>query len=303
MRNNAMLFCMMNTSPNWDHYKTFFLVLQKGSLSAAAKMLGVKQSTVGRQIESLEKDLGVTLFTRSPKGLRPTDAAIRLKPHLEILASASEALVRDVQADDNAVSGTIRITTSETVGFDILPRVLGEIQLKFPLIKFEISITDNYQDLLSREADIAIRSGPLDQKAILAKKVGDLEMGLFGSKEYMRGKKHPRTDEDLKDYALIGLEQNSERMRRASKLAPLLGRTDFTYLSNNMLMHSRLVDAGCGLGLCWADKARTDRVRILPEVHGAIYTLWVAMHEDLKKNRKYRAVFSELAVSLKAHLA
>lgn len=303
MRIHAMLFCMTTTSPNWDHYKTFLLVLQKGSLSAAAKTLGVKQSTVGRQIESLESDLGVTLFSRSPKGLRPTDAALRLKPHLEILASATEALVRDVQADDKTISGIVRITTSETVGFDILPRVLNKIQSKLPLVKFEISITDNYQDLLSREADIAIRSGPLEQKAILAKRLGDLEMGLFGSKEYFKGKKHPKTDEDLKDHVLIGLEQNSERLRRVSKTAPLLGRTDFTYFSNNMLMHSKLVDAGCGLGLCWVDKTRNDRVRVLEKEHAAFYTLWVAMHEDLKKNRKYRAVFSEIAGGMRGYLS
>ena len=302
MRNSAMLFCMANFKPSWDHYRSFLMVLRTGSLSAAARELGLKQSTIGRQIETLEQDLGVALFTRSQKGLRATDAGVRLRPHLETLAAASEALIRDVQADDTEISGTIRLTTSDTVGFEILPKILIDLRSKFPMIKIEISISDEIQDLLSREADIAIRAGSLDQNAIIVKKAGELEMGLFASKEYMRGKKIPKSDEDLKDHCLIGFDKKTDRVRKASNFAPLLLRTDFSYACDSVALHSRFVDAGCGLGLCWVDRSRTDRIRILPDIHSAKFTLSVAMHEDLKKNRKYRAVFNEVANSLKLHL-
>ena len=109
---------MSETEPSWDLYGAFLAVMQGGSLSAAARSLGVAQPTVRRQVEQLEQQLGVVLFTRAPNGLVPTELARATLPYAESLAATARALVRSVSGSTAADRGTVRVTCSEVVGVE-----------------------------------------------------------------------------------------------------------------------------------------------------------------------------------------
>ncbi|HEY0254820.1 MAG TPA: LysR family transcriptional regulator, partial [Kofleriaceae bacterium] len=252
--------------------------------------------------EALEAELGVSLFTRSPSGLRPTATALRLRPHLDALGTTAEALVRDATAADASYGGTVRITTSETVAMEILPRLLRELQPQVPTTKFELSVSNGTEDLLSRQADIAIRTMPTVQQAILAKKVGEIEMGLYGSRAYFRERAVPRTQEELRQHAVIGYDELNERVRSFASRLPSFERNDFTYMTDNVTLYAHLVDAGCGIGLCRVVENRPDRVRVLAESYRLRYRVWVAMHENLKASRTHRAVFTHMTRALRQQL-
>src|SRR5580693_174962 len=106
---------------SWDHYRTLLAVLAEGSLSGAARSLGLSQPTVGRHIETLEGELGAPLFTRSASGLAPTEAALALRPHAETMAAAAEALVRTASGEADAAAGVVRITAAHVVSVEVLP--------------------------------------------------------------------------------------------------------------------------------------------------------------------------------------
>jgi DNA-binding transcriptional LysR family regulator len=297
-----MHFRMGPQDPDWNLYRALHAVLRLGSLSAAARELGVQQSTIGRQIEALEQDLGGTLFTRSSRGLRPTALALTLRPHLDTLSAATQALVRDAQRGEVA-SGLVRLTTNEVIGAELLPAALREVQQSQPGLRFEISMTSSVENLLARAADIAIRTVAPAQQALMARKIGELEIGLFAHREYLKGRALPQTPADLSAHRVIGYDEERAHIRVLKAQLPPFERASFAYLTDNWDMHARLVDAGCGVGFCRVDPAHTQRVRILPESYAFRFGVWVAMHEDLKSHPRYRLAFRSLCAALVPRLA
>src|SRR5262249_18208507 len=124
----------MASAPSWDHYQTLLAVLATGSPTPPAPELGLSQPTAGRPLEQLEAALGLPLFPRSPQGLNPTDFARDLKPHIQNMASAAEAALRDASGETQSVAGVIRITAAEVMGAEVLPAILSEFADKHPAV-------------------------------------------------------------------------------------------------------------------------------------------------------------------------
>ena len=123
----------MARAPDWDLWRSFLAVMDAGSLSGAARGLGIAQPTVGRHIEALEAALeSGPLFTRSPGGLRPTRAAQALEPHARAMATAADTLVRTASGDADEVRGVVRLTASEIAAVEILPPILTEFREAWP---------------------------------------------------------------------------------------------------------------------------------------------------------------------------
>jgi DNA-binding transcriptional LysR family regulator len=153
----------MDATIDWDIYRYFLAVLDSGSLSAAARQLLSTQSTVSRQIARLERQLGVSLFTRSPEGLLPTAAALGLREPAQAMANAVAALQRGVQ--DSSEHSVLRITVPEVVGVEVLTPLLARYQQAHPSVQLQLSIAEHNEDLLRREADLAVRMAPPQQAA------------------------------------------------------------------------------------------------------------------------------------------
>src|SRR6478609_9570878 len=148
---------MNSTEPGWEHYRSFLAVYREGSLSGAARALGLTQPTVGRHLDALETALGTSLFTRSQNGLRPSTGAAALVPHVEAMASAAAALGRAASGEALEERGAVRVTASEMVGIEVLPPALAGFREAHPLIDVELVLSNRTADLSRRDADIAIR--------------------------------------------------------------------------------------------------------------------------------------------------
>src|SRR3984957_20409953 len=213
---------MAGTTPSigWELYRSFLGVLKEGSLSGAARALGVAQPTVGRHIAALEKSLRLVLFTRSPTGLLPTEAALALQIHAESMEITAAALERTAASQGAGISGVVRITASDVIGDEVLPTVLARLRHDHPDLKIELVLTNRVQDLLRREADIAVRMTPPRQETLIARHIGRIEIGLHASRQYLATHGTPRNIAELAQHTLIGFDRETAFIRSARKALP-----------------------------------------------------------------------------------
>lgn len=295
---------------SWDYYRTFLSVLRDGSLSAAARELGITQPTVGRHIGALEDAIGYQLFIRSPHGLVPTDAAIALKPYAENLAATASALMRAASGEVGKIEGAVRISASDVIGVEILPPIIAALQEAHPKLEIELSLSDTIEDLLRREADIAIRMTEPVQDAIVMRYVGNFRVGFHASKDYLQRMGTPLSKQDMAEHRLIGFDRKTpfirailQRMKKDTPSLPDADQIPFAIRADSNLAQLAMVRAGAGIGMCQIGLGKEDErlQHVLPEMEVALHT-WVAMHENLRTSPRCRAVFSALVDGLKAHL-
>jgi len=295
----------MASEIGWELYRSFLGVLKEGSLSGAARELGVAQPTIGRHIAALEKALNLALFTRSPTGLRPTDSALALESHAAAMASTAAALERAAASQGEGVRGVVRITASEVIGVEVLPPIIGDLHARYPDLKVELVLTSRVQDLLRREADIAVRMTPPRQESLVARRIGAVELGLYARQEYLERRGTPRNSSELAQHTIIGFDQMTAFMRSFSKSSPVFSRDLFSLRTDNDLAQLALIRAGAGIGLCQVPVAKRSEglLRILPRQVSLPLETWITMHEDLRARPGCRVAFEALRVGLTEHVA
>lgn len=294
----------MNSEIGWEFYRSFLAVLREGSLSGAARNLGITQPTAGRHIDRLEQLLGLTLFIRSQTGFLPTEEAIALKPHAEVMESAAQALVRAATIQGEGISGIVRVTASEVIGIEVLPPIVAALREQYPELRIELVMTNRVQDLLHREADIAVRMSPPLQGQLIARHIGQLELGLHALPSYLARHGTPLNGEDLDRHALIGFDQLTPFIRAATKSLPGFERDRFAMMTDSDVGQLALIRAGAGIGICQAPLAQRSPqlVRVLPSLYALKLDTWIVMHENLRSSRSCQAVFGALASGLQAHM-
>lgn len=286
--------------PGWDHYRSFLAVIDHGSLSAAARELGLTQPTIGRHIALLEEALGHPLFSRSSSGLLPTEQAEALVPHARGMAHAAAALQRTASGMAGKVEGTVRISASEIVGVEVLPFLLAPLQVLHPGLEFELSARDEVEDLLRRQADIAVRMTEPKQEALLARFIGNIALRFHAHRDYLARYGMPKHMGDLKDHKLVGFDRQRAYLRAMMKRFPEAADAHFSFRADSNLAQFAAIRAGLGIGICQVELARRhpELVPVLPGFSMPLPT-WVVMHEDLKTSPRCRAVFDALCDGLK----
>lgn len=290
--------------PGWELYRSLLSVLDEGSLSGAARALGITQPTVGRHMAALEQSLGQSLFTRSPTGLVPTEAALALRPYLQTLASTVAALQRAATGHGNGVSGTVRITASEVMGVEVLPPMLQRIRARHPKLVLELALSNTVQDLLRRDADIAVRMVPPQQSVLIARRIGRIPLGLHAHRDYLERAGRPRTLDDLRGHTLIGFDRETAFHRAMAKSVGPLRRERFALRTDSDLAQLAALRAGFGIGVCQVPIARRDPAlqRVLARQVTWPLDTWLTMHEDLRHTPRCKAVFDALAEELAAYV-
>ena len=287
---------------SWDLYRTFGAVLREKSLSGAARCLGITQPSVARHVDALEAGLGVSLFVRTARGLSPTDAALELKPYADLLASTSAAFLRTAESRVGEVRGTVRISASEVVGVEHLPPILTGIRRRHPDLTIELMLSNAADDLLTRDADIAVRMFRPTQNALIAKHVGAFRLGLHARRDYLARRGVPETLDQLKDHDIIGYDVETPALRALSRRYPMLGRVVFALRVDSDLAQLAAIRAGYGIGVCQIAVAAEDPdlTRVLADDFGGDLETWVVMHEDMRENARCRVVFDALVTHLSA---
>jgi DNA-binding transcriptional LysR family regulator len=295
----------MARAPDWDLWRSFIAVMDAGSLSGAARRLGIAQPTVGRHIEGLEAALeGGPLFTRSPGGLRPTRVAMALEPHARAMASAADTLVRTASGDADDVRGVVRLTASEIAAVEILPPILTEFRETWPAVDIELVASNRLEDLLHRDVDIAVRMARPAQDALFARKVGAINLTFFAHRSYLQKHGEPRTMDELRFHTLVGYD-------RVRPLAAALDKLDFEVTNDIFALRTdsettqlAMLRAGYGIGACQRQIAARDPnlVPLLENQFAFDLEVWVVMHEDLKTDRRLRLLFDHLVAGLKGYV-
>jgi DNA-binding transcriptional LysR family regulator len=295
----------MSQEPSWDLYRSFLSVVGEGSLSGAARALALTQPTVGRHIEALEALLGVPLFTRSPQGLSPSAAALDLLPHAQAMQAAAQTLLRAASGEAKAEHGTVRLTASEVIGAEVLPAILADFREAHPGIVIELVLSNRAEDLLRREADIAVRMIRPTQAALVARRLGAVEIGFYAARRYAERHGLPRDLTELRSHALIGFDRDLSNARIAARAGFEVTRDMFSFRCDSDLAQLAALRAGYGIGGCQVALARRhgDLLRVLPDEIHIELELWLAMHEDLRDSRRVRLLFDHLAEALGRYAA
>ena len=288
---------LMNGPIDWEDQRAFLAVLEEGSLSGAARRMGVAQPTMRARIEALERALGTVLFTRSVRGLVPTEQARALGESARAMARASEAFVRAASAAPGEAAGIVRLSVSEFVGIEVLPPMLAKLRERHPGLIVEFVLSNASANLLEQEVDIAVRMDPPRQEALVAKKVASIPLGLFAHVDYLARRGEPETPSDLADHDLIGPDRSLGDLEFATALFPNLDRGRFVVRTDSH--PAQLVAARASLGIAVVQRpiGLADPLLrpVLPKLTIGRLDTWIVTHENLRELPRVRAVFDHLA--------
>lgn len=282
---------------SWNDQLAFLAVLEEGSLSSAARRLGVSHATVRSRVEALEAALGTVLFTRSVNGLVPTDSALALHEPARTMAMASAQFVRLATASPGEVAGVVRISVPDVMGTEVVPPMLAAIRDKHPAIRIELSLSNAQADVLAHEVDIAVRTVAPAQGALVARKVASIPLGWFASTAYLEKRGAPASMAELAGHDLIGPDRDPRDLALARQLG-----LDFT--PENLAVKTdshpaQLAAARAGLGIAAMQVPvgqRDPRLRrVLPDVTLMHMGVWIVTHEDLRHVPKVRVVLDGLS--------
>ena len=251
---------MAITDPGWELYRSFLAVLDEGSLSAAARELALTQPTIGRHVAALEEALGAALFTRSPQGLIATEAALELRPYAQAMAANARALLRTASGRVGEARGTVRVTASEVIGAEVLPPILTELREANPALVIELVLSNRNEDLLRRDADIAIRMVRPTQGALLAQRIGEVPLGLHAHERYLERHGTPGSLDELSGHSLIGFDRETAAIRVLRERGVAVHRGLFALRADSDLAQLAAIRAGFG-DRDLPDRARPSRPR------------------------------------------
>ena len=285
---------------DWTLVQSFSAVAQAGSLSAAARSLRQSQPTIGRHIKALERTLAVELFTRTPKGLVLTQAGLEILDDARAMGTAAAKLRLAAEGRAEALSGTVRITASVVVSHLILPEIIAEIRRELPEIQIELVPSDTTENLIFREADIAIRMYRPTQLDVLTRHVTDQPIALYAATGYLDRVGRPAGRDMAMKLDFVGFDKSDLIIRRMAEVGKPVTRDFFPVRCDDQAAYWHLVCAGCGIGAAqtYVGDAEPRVERTLPEIALPGLPVWLAAPEALRTNRRIRAVWDMLAEAL-----
>lgn len=270
----------------------------------AARALGASQPTIGRHIAELESQLGVLLFERTGRGLLATTAALRLADAARAMDAGASALARSVTGADASMAGSVRITASQPVAVHLLPPLLMQMRQALPEVQIDLVSSNQVTNLLRRDADIAVRMVPSDQASLVVKRIGQVAIGAFAHRDYLRRRGVPQQPDDLLHHHLIGLDRGEDVLRGFARIGLPLTREHFCFRSDDFTAAWQALRSGIGIGFVAHYVARTDPnvLQVLPALKIPPLPVWLAVHREIRSNRRIRAVYDFLAAGIAASL-
>ncbi|SHI46339.1 transcriptional regulator, LysR family [Shimia gijangensis] len=286
---------------DWSLIQSFLAVAETGSLSGAARQLGTSQPTLGRQIRTLEKTLGVEVFHRHARGLELTRLGRDMVPAAQAMHQAMNDLSLAAAGAQSTLEGDVRITTSVFMAHHVLPGILADIRETEPDIRIDLVASDDSDNLLFREADIAVRMYRPRQLDMVTRHLGDIPLGLFAARSYIDRKGAPTTPQDLQHHDLVGYDR-SDLIVRSMRDAGLPAQRDwFKVRCDNQTAYWELVRAGCGIGFSQSHTALSDPniVELVPGLPIPPLPVWLTAHEVMRQTPRIARIWDLLSAGLR----
>jgi len=285
---------------DWNRARAFLVSAEEGSLSAAARALGMAQPTLGRQVRALEEELGVVLFERVGRGLALTPSGLELVEHVRAMSEAAGRVSLTASGQSQSIEGTVCISATEVAAAYILPPIVTRLRRAEPGIAVEIVASNSISDLRRREADIAVRSVRPTDPDLIARKLADATAGLYAAPDYIDRIGGLRTSEDLSKSEFIGFDDNEAYIAGLASMGLTITARNFPLLTGSHLVHWELVKNGAGIGVMAAQigDAEPGVRRVAPWLEPFKYETWLVAHRELNTSRRVRLVFDWLAEAL-----
>jgi len=285
----------------WDDLQSFLAIARHGTLSAAARALGVRQSTMGRRLTGLEERAGAKLLAKTPGGFVMTPAGEAILGHVERIEAETLAIERRVTGRDIRLEGTVRVTTIEILAVEVLTPAFAKLQRDHPGIVVEVSAEARSLSLTRREADIALRLVRLTQNELAVRRVGAIGFGVYASADYLERRGQPDFTAGAPGHLTILNPAEGMGLPEMVWFAALTHHAKPAIRHNSRYGHRTTAEAGMGLAVLsrfMGDAARL--VRLDTPTQMPPRDVFLGVHNDIRHTPRIRAVTDAIAASMRA---
>lgn len=281
---------------DWNHARAFLMTAEAGSLSAAARLMGLTQPTLSRQVAELEAQLGVTLYERIGKRLVLTDAGLGLLEHVRAMNEAADAMALAASGRSQAIEGRVRISATDGYCAYILPELVERIRHEIPEVTIDLVSSNSISDLRKREADIAIRHLRPDADELIGKLVRESTAHLYASEAWAKRQGLPPSPEAIASKDLVCFSEPGIFAEYLRSVGVQAAADEIRLISDNAVVAWEMVKRGLGIGFMMREIAeRTPGVvQLFPDAAPIPVPVWLVTHRELRTSRRIRAVFDLL---------
>lgn len=285
---------------DWNQLKAFLETAETGSLSAAARKLGLTQPTLSRQVAAIEQSMGVTLFERVGKSMALTPTGLDLLEHARAMGAAAEALSLAATGSSQAVRGVVSVSATDVVASVLLPPLVKKLHDQEPGIAIDVIPSNALSDLLRREADIAIRHVKPEQPDLIARLIREATAYFYASESWVNAHGHPRSAEDAARLSFVGSDRSGQYLGYLRTHGLPLSEANFSCYADHSVAHWALVRQGMGIGVMMEEiaLATPGMVRVLDDLPPVRFPIWLVTHRELRTSKRIRMVFDALAQGL-----
>lgn len=278
---------------DWNDLRYFLSVAQSGTVSQAARRLGVDHATIIRRIEALEHAMGVKLFERTPRGYYLTANGERLLPSAETIHEEARRIGREMLTSHHGIGGIVRISTLEGFGNVFLAGRLPKFAAQYPNLHIELLTLQQIVALSRREADIAISLQPPDTGRFVREKLVDYSLFVYGARDYLAGRPPIGSREDLRDHVFCGYIDDLVFVRGLDYLDEVAKGVRAKLQSSSL--HAQTEAAIAGYGLCvlpaFIAARHRELVPILPDQISLTRSYWLVASADVAPSPRVQAIW------------
>ena len=284
---------------DWNQIRAFNATAVAGSLSAAARQLGLTQPTLSRQVLALEADLGLTLFERRGRKLVLTETGMEMLDRIRIMGDTADTLVLAASGRAQEIGGRVCISATDITAAYIFPEIVARIRSEAPQITIAIVASNEFSDLHRGEADIALRNVRPDRPGLVGRHIRDTEAGFFASEDWVARNGLPEGLADLAGAGVMGFDDPRFSAFLREVGIPI-ATEDLRIVSESAVVIWEMVRRGMGVAVMMREVAeRTPGVvNLLPDMVPIPVPLWLVTHQELQSSPRIRLVYAILADEL-----
>jgi DNA-binding transcriptional LysR family regulator len=278
----------------WDDVRVFLAIARHGTLAAAARAIGQTQPTLGRRLRSLEQSLGQTLFQRTPRGFILTEAGMAVRSHAERMEEEAIGFVRTLAGQGEALSGQVRVSSSDWFGIHVLTPVFATFLRRHPQVSIELVTDARRYNLARREADLGVRITPFEEPDIVQRHLMHMSYALYGRFDLVA------PTGDGTGHALITMDSAFAELPDVQWLRQALPGARVAYASNNRGAQAYMCALGIGLAVLPCPLGDTTpglrRIDVGEAPPGR--DVWLGYHRDLRRLGRLRALIDAMVQQL-----
>ncbi|MFB9270000.1 LysR family transcriptional regulator [Bradyrhizobium erythrophlei] len=281
---------------DWEDLRMVLAVAEASSLAGAARILGVNHTTVLRRVNAFEERLGIRLFDRLPSGYALTAGGQELLATARKMAETVTELERKLSGQDLRFEGPLRVTTTDTLFYSVLPPMLAAFRERYPAVELQLAIQNPMANLTQRDADVAIRPVAQPPETLVGRRVANVKFAVYASPGYIA----TRETIDLAALRWIVPDDSLASSGVARWMKSALPDADIALRVDSLVAMAHCVRAGLGAAAlpCYLADGLPGLVRIGPLIDDIDSALWVLTHEDLRRTARVSAFIEFMADAL-----